>query len=175
MNSIAFRRHLHRHPELSFEEHQTAAFIGEQLTEAGIAWRPIAQTGILATIRGRATKVDDRRAVVLRADIDALPIDEQTGLDYASERAGVMHACGHDMHAAMLYGTLCELAAEADFAGTVISALKNMQMPSLSLNAQQAAMLLGGAGVLLFPVVPLKNLLPAVYLRKVKEARDAQA
>ena len=62
-----------------------------------------------------------------------------------------------------------------DFAGTVISALKNMQMPSLSLNAQQAAMLLGGAVVLLFPVVPLKNLLPAVYLRKVKEARDAQA
>ena len=120
MNSIAFRRHLHRHPELSFEEHQTAAFIGEQLTEAGIAWRPIAQTGILATIRGRTTKADDRRAVVLRADIDALPIDEQTGLDYASERAGVMHACGHDMHAAMLYGTLCELAAEADFAGTVI-------------------------------------------------------
>ena len=62
-----------------------------------------------------------------------------------------------------------------DFAVTVVSALKNMQMPSLSLNAQQAAMLLGGAAVLLFPVVPLKNLLPAVYLRKVKEARDAQA
>lgn len=62
-----------------------------------------------------------------------------------------------------------------DFAVTVVSALKNMQMPSLSLNAQQAAMLLGGAVVLLFPMVPLKNLLPAVYLRKVKEARDAQA
>lgn len=62
-----------------------------------------------------------------------------------------------------------------DFAVTVVSALKNMQMPSLSLNAQQAAMLIAGAVVLLFPVVPLKNLLPAVYLRKVKEARDAQA
>ena len=62
-----------------------------------------------------------------------------------------------------------------DFAVTVVSALKNMQMPSLSLSAQQAAMLLGGAVVLLFPVLPLKNLLPAVYLRKVKEARDAQA
>ena len=62
-----------------------------------------------------------------------------------------------------------------DFAVTVVSALKNMQMPSLSLNAQQAAMLIAGAVVLLFPVLPLKNLLPAVYLRKVKEARDAQA
>ena len=62
-----------------------------------------------------------------------------------------------------------------DFAVTVVSALKNMQMPALSLNAQQAAMLIAGAVVLLFPVLPLKNLLPAVYLRKVKEARDAQA
>ena len=62
-----------------------------------------------------------------------------------------------------------------DFAVTVVSALKNMQMPSLSLNGQQAAMLIAGAVVLLFPVLPLKNLLPAVYLRKVKEARDAQA
>ena len=71
----------------------------------------------------------------------------------------------------------CAVAALTlgDFAGTVISALKNMQMPSLSLNAQQVAMLLGGAVVLLFPVLPLKNLLPAVFLRKVKEARDAQA
>ena len=62
-----------------------------------------------------------------------------------------------------------------DFAVTVVSALKNIQMPSLSLNAQPAAMLIAGAVVLLFPVLPLKNLLPAVYLRKVKEARDAQA
>ena len=62
-----------------------------------------------------------------------------------------------------------------DFAVTVVSALKNMQMPALSLNAQQAAMLIAGAVVLLFPVLPLKNLLPAVYLRKVKEASDAQA
>ena len=65
--------------------------------------------------------------------------------------------------------------ALGNFAGTVISALKNMQMPSLSLSAQQAAMLIGGALVLLFPLLPLKNMLPAVYLRKVKEARDAQA
>ena len=62
-----------------------------------------------------------------------------------------------------------------DFAGTVVTALKNMQMPSLALNAQQAALLIGGAVLLLCPVLPLKNLLPAVYLRKVKEARDAAA
>lgn len=120
LSPIEFRRHLHRHPELSFAEHQTAAFIAETLQAAGISCRPIAQTGIIATIRGLHTAADDRRAVVLRADIDALPIDEQTSLDYASVQAGVMHACGHDMHAAMLYGALLELASTRDFAGTVV-------------------------------------------------------
>lgn len=119
MTPIEFRRHLHRHPELSFEEHATAAFITEQLQAAGIPCRPIAKTGVLATIRGRHTTAEDRRAVVLRADIDALPITEQTGLQFASQQPGVMHACGHDMHAAMLYGALCALAAEREFSGTV--------------------------------------------------------
>lgn len=120
MNSIEFRRHLHRHPELSFEEHETAAFIREQLTAAGIACQSIAHTGILARIEGRLTTPETaHRALVLRADIDALPIEEQTALPYASEKAGVMHACGHDMHAAMLYGALLQLHANPDFAGTV--------------------------------------------------------
>lgn len=121
MNSIEFRRHLHRHPELSFEEHQTAAFIREQLTAAGIPCRPIAQTGILATIEGRLTTPETaRRAVVLRADIDALPIEEQTALPYASQNRGVMHACGHDLHAAMLFDALLRLHAAPDFAGVVL-------------------------------------------------------
>ena len=120
MNPIDFRRHLHRHPELSFEEHQTAAFIREALTEAGIEHRPIATTGTLAVIRGRHSSAQtERRAVILRADIDALPIEEQTALPYASENRGVMHACGHDMHAATLYGALCELNRNPDFAGVV--------------------------------------------------------
>lgn len=120
MNPIDFRRHLHRHPELSFEEHLTAAFIREALTAEGIAWQPIATTGTLAILRGRNTDAkSERRAVILRADIDALPIEEQTALPYASENRGVMHACGHDMHAATLYGALCELNRDPDFAGVV--------------------------------------------------------
>lgn len=115
MTPVELRRELHRHPELSFEEHRTADTIGRALTEAGIAWRPIAGTGILARIEGRG---DRTRAVVLRADIDALPIEEQTGLPWSSETAGVMHACGHDLHAAVLYGVLCDLR-EGEFEGTL--------------------------------------------------------
>lgn len=121
MNPIEFRRHLHRHPELSFEEHETAAFIREQLTVAGIPCHPIAGTGVLAVIEGRrSTPATARRAVVLRADTDALPIEEQTALPYASVHRGVMHACGHDLHAAMLYGALLELHRNPDFEGTVL-------------------------------------------------------
>lgn len=116
MTPIEFRRHLHQHPELSFGEHATAAFIAEQLTAAGIAHRPIASTGRLAVIEGRG---DLRRAVVLRADIDALPIVEQTEVAWHSQNEGVMHACGHDLHAAVLYGVVTELAATRDFEGTI--------------------------------------------------------
>lgn len=115
MTPVELRRKLHRHPELSFGEHRTAETIGRALTDAGIAWQPVAGTGILARIEGR----DDRtRAVVLRADIDALPIEERTGLPWSSENPGVMHACGHDLHAAVLYGVLCELRG-GDFEGTL--------------------------------------------------------
>lgn len=118
MDTIAFRRHLHARPELSFRETETAAFISQQLAAAGIDHRTVARTGILARIEGRRACAD-RRAVVLRADIDALPVEERTGLPYASQNPGVMHACGHDMHAAVLFGVLCELAAAPDFCGTV--------------------------------------------------------
>ncbi len=116
MDTLSFRRHIHSHPELSFEEHATARFIGEQLDSVGIEYRSIASTGILARLEGRG---DKNRAVVLRADIDALPIEELTGLDYSSLNCGVMHACGHDMHAAMLYGVLCSLHESGDFEGTI--------------------------------------------------------
>lgn len=116
MNSIEFRRELHRHPELSFAEHRTAEFIESALAGEGIACRRIAQTGVLAVLEGRG---DTKRAVVLRADIDALPIAESTGLEYASENEGVMHACGHDMHAAVLFGALQKLNAERNFEGTI--------------------------------------------------------
>ena len=122
MTPVAFRRHLHRHPELSFREEATAAFIEAQLAAAGIASRRIAGTGVLACIEGRRGTVNaagERPAVVLRADIDALPIREQTELPYASENPGVMHACGHDLHAAVLFGVLGRIAADPDFAGTL--------------------------------------------------------
>lgn len=115
MTPVELRRELHRRPELSFEERRTAETIGRALTEAGIAWHPIAGTGILARIEGRG---DRTRAVVLRADIDALPVEERTGLPWSSENPGVMHACGHDLHAAVLYGVLCALR-EGDFEGTL--------------------------------------------------------
>ena len=116
MSPIEFRRELHRHPELSFAEHRTAEFIESALAGEGIACRRIAQTGVLAVLEGRG---DTKRAVVLRADIDALPIAESTGLEYASENEGVMHACGHDIHAAVLFGALQKLNAERNFEGTI--------------------------------------------------------
>ncbi len=116
ITAVEFRRHLHRHPELSFEEVQTAEYIEQCLADAGISHSRIATTGVLAKIEGKG---DLSKAVVLRADIDALPIEEQTGLEYASENCGVMHACGHDIHAAVLYGVLLRLAEKRDFEGTI--------------------------------------------------------
>lgn len=109
------RRELHRHPELSFHEERTAARIAEALTRAEIPFSPIARTGLLARIEGKANL---KRAVVLRADIDALPIREESGVEFSSEVDGVMHACGHDMHAAILYGVLCALR-HGEFEGTL--------------------------------------------------------
>jgi amidohydrolase len=113
----AFRRHLHAHPELSFAENQTQRYIMESLTVEGIACRPITGTGVLARIEGVG---DLSEAVVLRADIDALPVTEETEVDFTSENKGVMHACGHDMHAAVLFGALVLLNRQrANIKGTL--------------------------------------------------------
>jgi amidohydrolase len=113
-----FRRHLHAHPELSFNETETQRYIMEALTAEGIACRPIAGTGVLARIEGTG---DLGEAVVLRADIDALPVTEETGMDFASENRGIMHACGHDMHAAVLFGALVLLNRQREnIRGTVL-------------------------------------------------------
>ncbi|MBR4995536.1 MAG: amidohydrolase [Alistipes sp.] len=114
-----FRHHLHSHPELSFEERLTSQFISEQLSEMGIEFRPIAGTGILARIEGRRGNAE--RCVVLRAEMDALPIEEMTGAEFSSQNKGVMHACGHDCHSAMLYGVLKRLQMERDFEGTLLA------------------------------------------------------
>ncbi|HET97310.1 MAG TPA: M20/M25/M40 family metallo-hydrolase [Desulfurivibrio alkaliphilus] len=98
---VEIRRHLRRHPELSGEEHQTCRYIMNKLQELGIASRRVHHTGVLATI-GNPAATDG--IVALRADLDTLPIGEETGLAFASRVPGVMHACGHDGHVAMLLG-----------------------------------------------------------------------
>jgi len=115
-----WRRHLHAHPELMFEEHQTAEFVEQKLRSFGITdvTTGIARTGVVAVIEGRDKK--SGRTIGLRADMDALPIKEETGLEYASKNAGVMHACGHDGHTAMLLGAAKYLNETRNFDGRVV-------------------------------------------------------
>ncbi len=111
-----WRRHLHANPELSLQEKATAAFVQDRLTELGIPFEAgIGGHGIVATLaRGSA-----QGRVGLRADMDALPISEDTGLVYASKNPGVMHACGHDGHTASLLGAAALLADDTSWSGTV--------------------------------------------------------
>ena len=94
---IRLRRHFHRHPELGLQEFETSAFIQEYLGKLGYRFRIVEPTGIIAEHPCQdEAAFAGKKKVVLRAEMDALPIQEQTGLSYASENAGVMHACGHD-------------------------------------------------------------------------------
>lgn len=113
----AWRQHLHTIPELGFDCPKTAAFIKERLEEFGVdeIHTGIAQTGIVAIINGTG----EGRTVGLRADFDALPIMEETGVDYASTHPGKMHACGHDGHTATLLGAAKYLAETRNFSGRV--------------------------------------------------------
>ncbi len=113
----AWRQHLHRNPELKFACHKTAAFIAERLREFGVdeIHQGIAETGVVAIIEGQG----EGPTIGLRADMDALPITEETGLDYASDTPGVMHACGHDGHTTMLLGAAKYLAETRRFRGRV--------------------------------------------------------
>ena len=107
---VTIRRDLHRHPEVSWAEERTSAVIAERLTEAGLAPQRLTRTGVVADI-GAA---DPDFRVVLRADIDALPVRERTGLDWASVSPGVAHACGHDVHATALLGAGFALADQVE-------------------------------------------------------------
>lgn len=112
------RRHLHRHPELSFEEFATSRYIQQQLTKFGVSFKAdIATTGVVAIIEGNNP---GKKTIALRADIDALPITETNTHDYVSTNQGVMHACGHDAHTASLLGVAKILTAlKNEFEGTV--------------------------------------------------------
>ena len=113
---IDLRRDIHRHPELAFNEHRTSALVAEKLQSWGYAVEcGLGGTGVV----GRLVRGDGKRQLGLRADMDALPIHEATGLAHASCHAGVMHACGHDGHTAMLLAAAQHLAQQADFSGTL--------------------------------------------------------
>ena len=114
--TVALRRHLHAHPELSFQETETAAFVSAELRKLGLMPQAVAGTGVVALIEGRP----GGPTVALRGDLDALPIQELNDVAYKSTNPGVMHACGHDVHTASLLGAariLNELKGE--FRGTV--------------------------------------------------------
>jgi hippurate hydrolase len=112
-----WRRHLHAHPEIAFDCVETAAYVAARLREMGVdeIHEGIAKTGIIAVIEGQGPGP----VVGLRADMDALPMSEETGLDYASDVPGAMHACGHDGHTAMLLGAAAYLAETRAFRGKV--------------------------------------------------------
>lgn len=111
------RRHIHQHPELGFQEYETARFIGEKLKELDIQFQTgIAKTGIIATLGQQDPGVP---CIALRADMDGLPVEEMTGLPFSSQKKGIMHACGHDGHVAMLLGAAALLKKET-FNGQVI-------------------------------------------------------
>ena len=114
--AVEFRRDLHRIPELAFEERKTQAYLEARLSGWGIDCCRMAGTGLVADIRG---DLGDGPIVAVRADMDALPMTEETGFDFASEHPGKMHACGHDGHMAMVLAAAGELNEKRDFRGTV--------------------------------------------------------
>lgn len=116
-NFINVRHHLHANPELSYQEFETSKYIRQQLTDFGIPFKVMAETGVIGLVEG---KNPSKRIVALRADIDALPIDEKNDVPYRSTKPGIMHACGHDVHTTVLLGAskiLNELKSEWE--GTV--------------------------------------------------------
>lgn len=106
---IDLRRYFHRHPELSMKEYHTASYIEQELRKFGLAVHRVGETGVVGVL-SHVTEEATKKTVALRADIDALPVSECTGVDYASEAPGVMHACGHDAHTAALLGAAKRLA-----------------------------------------------------------------
>jgi amidohydrolase len=119
----AWRRDLHEHPELLYDVHRTAAFVTDRLREFGCdqVTTGIGRTGVVGVIKGKkAPGNGDLKVIGLRADMDALPIEETTGLPYASKTPGKMHACGHDGHTAMLLGAARYLAETRNFAGDAV-------------------------------------------------------
>ncbi len=115
-----WRRDIHQHPEILYDTHRTSALVAEKLKEFGCdeVVTGIGRTGVVGVIRGKTDT--QNRVIGLRADMDALPMQEQTGLDYASQTPNAMHACGHDGHTAMVLGAAKYLAETRNFDGTAV-------------------------------------------------------
>jgi amidohydrolase len=156
---IAIRRHLHENPDRSGEEQPTAAYVAEALVARGIASERVAGgTGVLATLPARGS---DDRVLAIRVDLDALPIHEATGLPFASRRHGVMHACGHDVHATLGLGAAMALAELADRDGAPRGEVRFLFQPAEETGAGALRMIEAGAmrgvsailGVHVFPTI----------------------
>ncbi|KPF99905.1 amidohydrolase [Rhodopseudomonas sp. AAP120] len=119
---MAWRHDIHQHPELMYDVDRTAAFVADRLREFGCdeVVTGLGRTGVVGVIRGRKPAAGELKVIGLRADMDALPIEEATDLPYASKVPGKMHACGHDGHTAMLLGAARYLAETRNFAGDVV-------------------------------------------------------
>ncbi|MEO5572402.1 MAG: M20 family metallopeptidase [Bacteroidia bacterium] len=147
----AIRRHLHQHPELSFNEFQTCSYVEEQLQSIGITNKKrIAKTGIVAIIEG---KNPSKKTIALRGDMDALPIQETNDVPYKSQNAGVMHACGHDVHTSSLLG-----------AAKILHSLKNEFEGTIKLIFQPGEEKLPGGASLMIKEGVLENPKPAGIL-----------
>ena len=136
---VALRKQLHQHPELAFEEHETAKAVVDFLTKLEIPCRTgVGRTGVVAVLRG----AKPGRTIGIRADMDALPIHEQTGLAFASRQAGKMHACGHDVHTVIALGVA---AALADVKNELNGAIKFIFQPAEETLSGAQAMIADGA------------------------------
>jgi len=144
---IQVRHHLHAHPELSYVEYETSAFIQAKLKELGISFQVKATTGVVAILKG---KNPDSRVLALRADMDALPIREENKLSYNSQNEGVMHACGHDVHTTILLG-----------AAKILNALKDQWEGTLKLIFQPGEEKNPGGASLLIKEGVLENPVPS--------------
>ena len=114
---VRLRRDIHAHPELGFEEHRTSKIVADLLGEWGIEVHTgVAGTGVVGVLRGDRP---GQRAIGLRADLDALPLQEENHFEHRSQHDGRMHSCGHDGHTTMLLAAAWHLAQNRDFAGTV--------------------------------------------------------
>ena len=161
---ISVRRHIHKHPELSFKEYKTSEFVCSILDKHKITYtKNIVETGIIAIIEGNNPT---KKTILLRADLDALPIEEENNVNYKSINAGIMHACGHDVHSASVLGTAMILnKLKTTFNGTI----KIMFQPGEEVLPGGASLMIE-AGVLQNPIVDLaiaQHVFPSMEVGKV--------